>query len=882
MPSPDPSPDVRHGSDEHTATKTQLDCNKAPVTIDIEAMSTDYLDCASEERRTPCGCTLVRSDTSRVRACCLAIGGCLCLMCDVGHTALAAPSGSAIEIPAQGAVTPPQLLKQVELTYPDEALNTGEHGDVSVLVDVDASGLVIATRFERGPEVFRAVSIETAAQLLFEPATADGVPVAATTRVSFHFAPPHEEEEGAGHAEMVIHSNNPDVEDTRARTTLSEDDLERSAGDDLAQTISQVAGVRVAGTGADTSKPIIRGQHERRLLILNNGVRHENQKWGADHGTEIDPFSAGSISVIRGAAGARYGPDAIGGVVLIEPPPMRTEPGVVGKILTAYNTNGRRPYGALRVDSGSDTGLATRIEGNAAMSQPLSTPDYILGNTASKVWNLGSTLAYAWSGGEVRASWHHHDFKGGIFYGKSHGTPDELLAAFEADRPATAHLWTSTYTIERPYQDVTHDLGVLRADFSGDWGELEAIYAFQMNHRQEFEQVRSNITGSQYEFTLRTHSMDVVYEHPGASLSTGLLEGGLGVQGVFQENVYTGLSLIPNFRSFSGGLFAYERLSLGRLDIEAGARADALSRAAYMREPDHEAHTRRGTLAEDSCSDNGEKFRCAADYTAASFSIGTLAHLVPEHVDLKLDLSTATRFPNVDELYMLGAAPTYPVFAKGYPDLDTETVWNGSLTAGVRIEALEAEVSGYGQLVEDYIYFAPELDTSGQPRFDVTIRGTYPSFTYQPIDAVFYGLDGAISVGPTAPVGLDATGGLVRASKRGSGDGLVGTPADHMTLSVVGRPPSLGFAHHIALRLSSELVATQSQVNDAEDFAPTPEGYALVHAGVEAELGERQPVRVAVEAHNLLDTAYRDYSSLLRYYADQPGRDIRLRVGMDF
>ncbi len=35
--------------------------------------------------------------------------------------------------------------------------------------------------------------------------------------------------------------------------------------------------------------------------------------------TEIDPFSAGSISVIRGAAGARYGPDAIGGVILVEP-----------------------------------------------------------------------------------------------------------------------------------------------------------------------------------------------------------------------------------------------------------------------------------------------------------------------------------------------------------------------------------------------------------------------------------------------------------------------------------------------------------------------------------------------------------------------------------
>ena len=41
-------------------------------------------------------------------------------------------------------------------------------------------------------------------------------------------------------------------------------------------------------------------------------------------------------------------------------------------------------------------------------------------------------------------------------------------------------------------------------------------------------------------------------------------------------------------------------------------------------------------------------------------------------------------------------------------------------------------------------------------------------------------------------------------------------------------------------------------------------------------------MRLGVEVRNLLNTAYREYTSLLRYYADQPGRDVRLRVGMDF
>ena len=69
--------------------------------------------------------------------------------------------------------------------------------------------------------------------------------------------------------------------------------------------------------------------------------------------------------MIRGAAGARYGPDAMGGVTLVEPPEMRTEEGVGGKALTAFATNGLRPYGAVRLDGvfASAPNLSLRAEG---------------------------------------------------------------------------------------------------------------------------------------------------------------------------------------------------------------------------------------------------------------------------------------------------------------------------------------------------------------------------------------------------------------------------------------------------------------------------------------------------------------------------------------
>jgi iron complex outermembrane receptor protein len=80
-----------------------------------------------------------------------------------------------------------------------------------------------------------------------------------------------------------------------------------------------LAGVTTLQTGSSISKPVIHGLHSNRILIMNNGVRQEGQQWGSEHAPEIDPFIATRLSVVKGAAGVRYGSDAIGGVILVEP-----------------------------------------------------------------------------------------------------------------------------------------------------------------------------------------------------------------------------------------------------------------------------------------------------------------------------------------------------------------------------------------------------------------------------------------------------------------------------------------------------------------------------------------------------------------------------------
>ena len=45
---------------------------------------------------------------------------------------------------------------------------------------------------------------------------------------------------------------------------------------------------------------------------------------------------------------------------------------------------------------------------------------------------------------------------------------------------------------------------------------------------------------------------------------------------------------------------------------------------------------------------------------------------------------------------------------------------------------------------------------------------------------------------------------------------------------------------------------------------------------------ESKNIEMSVVGQNITNQVYREYTSLLRYYADQPSRDIRLQVGFQF
>src|SRR5690606_21258115 len=315
-------------------------------------------------------------------------------------------------------------------------------------------------------------------------------------------------------------------------------------------------------------------------------------------------------------------------------------------------------------------------------------------------------------------------------------------------------------------------------------------------------------------------------------------------------------------------------------DIEIGARYDFLAREAKLERNDYLRLVRSGQLAMDACDANDERFDCSSRYHTFTATAGVLPRF-SDAWQAKLEVSTASRAPDTDEQYLNGTAPTFPVLGLGKPDLGRETTYGSSVTLGHDSTYVHGEVSAYINRIDDYIYFAPALDAAGNPIFDVLIRGTFPRFTTQAVDALFYGADGGVTVTPHESLALSLQASLVRAKDLERDRYLVFVPSDRYRGSLTYRPPETRAWRKTYASVSGTYVTRQRRFDINADFAAPPPAYFLLDAelGTETCLG-RHDLRLALHGQNLTNARYRDYTSLLRYFADEPGWAVWLRASV--
>ena len=650
-----------------------------------------------------------------------------------------------------------------------------------------------------------------------------------------------------------------DQPEISSKEVLEKEELARLRGTSLGESLKSLPGVTALQTGPTIFKPIIQGMYGTRVLILNNGIRQEGQQWGNEHAPEVDPFIANKITVIKGAQSIRYGSDAIGGVVLLEPEPLNTFRGTKALLNLGGFSNNRAGVASGIIEHGfaKIPGLAVRLQGTIRRGGNTKTPDYWLKNTGFKEANFSFAAAYQRNRWGIETFYSQFNTELGIFAGSHIGSVSDLMNAINSGQPAVTSGFT--YDIERPKQVVNHELWKNKIYYRLGQSRLVFEYARQFNKRQEFDSHKAynpNLPDEpQLEFELTTHTLQTYLEH-----KVGRFSGVVGAMYIKQSNTFQGRYFIPNFASDAIGIYITEAYKLSsRTKIEGGLRYDYKYLSSYYYE-------------------NNVLQTPERSFQSPTINIG-LKHEWSKHIETNALIGTAFRAPNVNELYSKGVHHGAAAYEIGNPDLVPERAINASFTLNYVLKKCFGYIHAYGYYFNNYIYLKPVIPPT------LTIRGAFPTFEYTQVNATYGGFDVSISDSITKKIIVSSRLSLVSAYDRSQNEWLIYIPPTRWQNGVKYVLPSKGRISKSYVALDGIWVARKSNVPEHADYMAPPPAYFLLQAEAGTYLRiSKQEVLLTFTVQNMLNTKYRDYLDRFRYYADAAGRNfiLRLQIPLDF
>ncbi len=675
------------------------------------------------------------------------------------------------------------------------------------------------------------------------------------------------EDEALKLEEVLILSQQRKEEDVQSGVTLSGLALSSKQGQSLADILTSAPGISVKRTGATIAKPVIHGLHSNRILILNNGIRLEGQQWGSDHAPEIDPFLAQQVRVLRGASAVQYGSGALAGVILVEPKSLPDSVGIGGEVNFQAFSNGR-----VGVASGQLEGklasipLSWRMQGTLKRGGNLHTPDYYLTNTGVAEQNFSAAAKLGEFKRGLEVFYSQFNTRIGIMSASHLGGRSDLERAFQAPQPLGSDTARFSYHIQRPFQLVNHHLTKVRGYRRlGTWGKVQAIYAYQFNKRQEYDlhKPRGSVDGvsvPELDFRIHTHTFETILDH---NAWRGI-SGRIGAFGLYQNNALQGRPFIPNFVMTGGELYAIERWKGRRIELEAGLRYDY----RYLHSARREA------------ADVIFEIRT---FQNVSGSVGLIWRVAPEWT-LRFNSGSAWRPPHVNELFSDGLHHGAATVEIGNPDLAPEQAIKSVASLEYRgLGGFSATLSGYYHYFFNFIYRRPG-------GLDRTIRGTFPKLVYDQAAVRLAGLDIELAYRPVSGSGLQASlkGSYLRADNLDTEQPLIFMPANWGEAGLGYQTKNWLGLNYAWVQVSSRHVTEQTRIPLTEnpeeaDWLPPPGAYTLVNL----DLGLRtklygQTIELGLRADNLLNQRYRDYLNRFRYFADEIGRNVSLRVKATF
>lgn len=673
---------------------------------------------------------------------------------------------------------------------------------------------------------------------------------------------------------------------------IEKETIENLSYASLGDALKTLSGVSSLNTGSSVVKPVIQGLHSSRIVIMNNGVRMQDQEWGVEHAPNVDLNTAGSISLIKGASALQYGGDAVGGIVLVEPARIIRNDSLFGNTLITGMTNGRGGTITSSITKTKESGWYAAAQGTFKYFGDFEAPDYVLSNTgmSEKAGSLRIGLNKFTYGFEAYYSYFNSET--GILRASHIGNAEDQFLAI--NRPLPLVINDFTYTIENPKQGVTHHLAKAKVfKRISNFGKLEAQYDFQLNNRLEFD-VRRGGRGDRasvdLELTTHTLSTDLSYDaHTRFKANGGLM---FRYQNNF-ANPETGVRrLIPDYDKYDAGVYALGKYFLNDAwIIEGGLRYDFnhLNANKFYRKSLWESRGYDLDFSDIVVAEFGTQLLTnpVFNYHNVSGTMG-FSYSFAQKYELLFNYSVATRAPNPSELFSEGLHHSAARIEIGDLRFTQEVAHKVSVALSKTGGKFQFTVNPFLNSIDDFILIEP----SG---VEQTIRGSFQVWDFKQTDALLLGFDLDAKVKLTERFDYITKFSFVKGYERENESPLILMPPANLSSILQYKNQNL---NNLKLGLESNYVFRQnefpytnteiflpiSETTEVIDLSTPPEAYHLMHfnADVDFNVFGKTDLSVGLTVTNLFNTNYRDYLNRLRYYADDLGRNIVLRLKINY
>jgi iron complex outermembrane receptor protein len=602
--------------------------------------------------------------------------------------------------------------------------------------------------------------------------------------------------------------------------------IARAGGASIADALRDVPGISATGFASGASRPIIRGMDSNRVRMLEDGTSSSDvSDIGPDHGIPIDPLSARSIEVVRGAATLRYGSQAIGGVVNTinnrVPMTLPTQ-AFSAEGSTSYTTVNKGVETAALVDTKAGQ-LALHADGFWRTTDNYDTP---LGTQANSWFN-------GW-GGSVGGSYFLPGDKSHVglavtHYDARYGIPSDTTYI---DMRQTKVMSRNSFAL---------DSGLLKTfTLDGSYGDYQ--------HSEKNPDGSINTTFKNKEWNARG---ELLLNALGAVRNTAL-----GVE--YQHRDFSAIGEDSSYlnpatsRNIAGYLFTEIQLA-DPLHVEASGRVENIRITGTPADGDFTVRT----------------------YTPVSGAIGVLYTPV-QAVKLGLNFSSTGRAPALTELFARGAHDGPQTFETGDPNLKIERA--NSLEGSLRVRQGGFRFTGsvYYTWYKNYIYG----DLTGRTCDDAGVCTSAPDgelreLFYRQRGARFRGLEAEMSQDLfkteqgtfTAKVLGDYTRATLDADSATGSSNVPRIPPYRIGggLAWAGKTIDAGimFSHY-------------GRQDKAGDFDTPTEGYNNLNVNLAFRPFKSHPgIELAIVGQNLTDDTQRLATALNKDLVVMPGRSVR-------